>query len=109
MKAKRSKQPTPVGEIVEKLLKGLNLEARVSRENLHKFWPQAVGEKFALHSWPVSFRGKTLIIGVADSLWMQEMSLRRQEILEGIARELGPDLVNNLRFQLGPPPHQGKR
>lgn len=108
MKPKRAAQPTPVGEIVKKLLKGLNLEGRVTQESIFQLWPQVVGENMAQYSWPSSFRGKTLTIGVVDSLWMQRLSLNRQEILEGIERELGPGLFNELRFVMGKRPPEPK-
>lgn len=104
MKSKRGTQPTPVGEIVKKLVKNLSLEGRLTRERIYQLWPLVVGESLAQHSWPASFRGKTLVVGVADSLWMQKLSLNRQAILEGIARELGPGLFEELRFVLGPRP-----
>lgn len=104
MKSRGKTQPTPVGEIVKKLLENFNLENRVSREGIYQLWPQVVGEPLARHSWPTAVKGKTLIIGVDDSLWMQRLSLMRLEIMEGIARELGPGHFNDLRLVMGQKP-----
>ncbi len=99
MKRKRgTSSPAPVGRILNDILKNLQLEGRVSREKIYKLWPRVVGDDWARHCWPSSLRGKTLTIGVKDSLWMQKLSLQRPRILAAISQELGPGLFEELRF-----------
>ena len=63
-------------------------------------WSAAVGEQLAAVATPVSERSGTLTIECADSVWMQELDLMQEQLLERLRAELGEKAPAALRFRL---------
>jgi predicted nucleic acid-binding Zn ribbon protein len=63
-------------------------------------WLAAVGEHLAAVATPVSERAGTLTIECADSVWMQELDLMQEQLLEQLRAELGDRAPAALRFRL---------
>ena len=62
---------------------------------------EAVGRETASHCQPSALRGGVLEVTVDSSVWSQHLQMRREEILEGLRRELGSDAPADLRFRVG--------
>jgi hypothetical protein len=60
-----------------------------------------VGAAFRARTLPERLSGTTLFVRVATSALAHELTLLRPEILARIARELGPDMVLDLRTRVG--------
>lgn len=73
---------------------------------LRKEWPAIVGASIASHSLPSQLRSETLLIFVDDPIWIQELTLHRDEIKDKMkAHFKGEDvgkLFQNLQFRNGP-------
>ncbi len=63
-------------------------------------WAEAVGEQLAAVATPVSERSGTLTIECADSVWMQELDLMQEQILERLREHLGERAPEALRFRV---------
>jgi predicted nucleic acid-binding Zn ribbon protein len=64
-------------------------------------WASAVGEAAAGRALPWTLREGVLTVRVASSAWLQELSLRRAEILTRLAEADG-QRVRELRFVVSP-------
>lgn len=74
-------------------------------------WRAMVGERIAARTWPDGLKDGVLWVRVASSAWLHELTLMRAQLLDGIARVLGPDpraptgarapLVRELKLHLG--------
>jgi predicted nucleic acid-binding Zn ribbon protein len=67
--------------------------------NLHRIWPEIVGEMAAAHSRPAGFRQGRLTIASESPAWTQEMSLLSPQIQEKLDQALGPGVITDLRFK----------
>ena len=63
-------------------------------------WSQAVGERLAAVATPVSERAGTLTIECADGVWVQELDLMQEQLLERLREALGEQAPKALRFRL---------
>jgi predicted nucleic acid-binding Zn ribbon protein len=91
---------------LERSLRDLGLQKRLKTEQLTVLWPQTVGPAVAKIAYPSQFRGGTLFIEVADSVWMQELKFQEGELIARLNDAMGEPLVRRLFFQLArtPPP-----
>src|SRR5215212_7375600 len=63
-------------------------------------WASAVGEQLAAVAVPVSERGGTLTVEVADAVWAQELDLMQKALLERLRSEVGDQAPEALRFRV---------
>jgi predicted nucleic acid-binding Zn ribbon protein len=63
-------------------------------------WARTVGPQFAAVATPVSERAGTLTIEVTDSVWVQELDMMQNEVLERLGAELGERAPRALKFRL---------
>jgi predicted nucleic acid-binding Zn ribbon protein len=98
---KRRSQPQGVGSLVRQVLDELGLERSHALLRVADCWDRVVGPEAARHSRPTALRGPALEATAASSAWCQELQLRRDEILAGLARELGDDAPSELWLRVG--------
>ena len=73
----------------------------VRAQRVHTEWSDLVGPKIAARTRPQHIDGKTLVIEVASSAWLHELTLLRAQILAGLLERLGPPkLFEDLVFRL---------
>ena len=65
-------------------------------------WSDIVGPELAKRVMPEGMRGKTLILAVKSSAWMQELSFLKAKLIERLAEEIGPGVVREIRMVLDP-------
>jgi predicted nucleic acid-binding Zn ribbon protein len=63
-------------------------------------WTAVVGEHLAAAATPVAERGGTLTIECVEAVWMQELDLMQDQLLERLRAELGENAPRALRFRL---------
>jgi predicted nucleic acid-binding Zn ribbon protein len=63
-------------------------------------WEEAVGERVAAVSRPVSERAGTLVVACADPVWAQELDLMQERIIERLRTLLGGAAPQTLRFRV---------
>jgi predicted nucleic acid-binding Zn ribbon protein len=93
---------------IAKVLKARGLESRLSEYHVFGQWEKAVGQVIARHARPVSIRGKKLTLVVDSPAWMQQLSLLKPEIAEKLNRNLGKELVKEIKLTLGEVAAAGK-
>lgn len=89
-----------LGKVLGRVLADRGLVEGAERARLLSEWPDVVGEHMARVSRPRLSQGPELVIEVSSSPWLNELSLRRGELLEKINRHLGRHKVRKLRFRL---------
>jgi len=68
---------------------------------LWKLWDEAVGAEIANHARPSSIKKGVLVVKVSDSVWLQELEFRAQEIIERINSVLQREAIRKIRFRVG--------
>ncbi len=92
---------TAISEVLARALREMNLpEAFLERGKVMQRWGEIAGEEAARHSDPAEFNGRALVVEADDAVWVQELSLRKAELLARIEREAGKGVVDDIRFRL---------
>ncbi len=63
-------------------------------------WSGTVGEQVAAVAVPVSERGGTVTIEVAEAVWAQELDLMQKVLLERLRSAVGEQAPQALRFRV---------
>jgi len=100
-RTKRTKGPlTLVGDVLGSVMTGLEMpEDMELKGKVFLAWEEAVGDA-AVHTRPFRFRGSTLIVEVTEPVWINELSMRRTEILNRLERAVGEKVVKEIRFEM---------
>lgn len=92
---------TRMGSLLAALIRQRHWDKQVGLHAVFDLWPRAVGREIAKRSAPRVIRGTVLWVGVTDSVWMQQLHLLKQELLQRINDSLpGREKISDLRFQL---------
>lgn len=84
-------------EALERLNPGLNYEIF----QLWRSWDEIVGKDLAQVARPSQFKKGLLIIKVEDPIWLQELSHRKEELLETLKRHVPSGALKEIKFTLG--------
>ncbi len=85
-----ARTPRIVTDILDDRRCGVGQQVQSARRVLAA-WQTAVGEQLASRTAPLRTEGQYLIIGVTDTIWIQEIEFLSRDILERL-RDLLPDL-----------------
>jgi predicted nucleic acid-binding Zn ribbon protein len=96
---RRLGKPVPVGEVLRKLSGSLGIATKLSEYEVLTGWDQIVGEQIARVSTAERIEHGILYVGVRSAAWRNELTMRRQEILERIHRATGRKVVREIRFR----------
>ena len=95
------REPRPLGALVGAVLDDLGLDRAAAVLRIAERWEQVVGSEVARHSQPTALRGRVLEVTVDTSVWCQQLTLRRREILAGLESALGESAPADLWLRVG--------
>ena len=91
-----------IDEILGEVLKNLPRTKEPGEEGILAVWPDIVGKEVARRARPGAFRDGILFVKVTSSTWVQELEFMKDEFIERINETMGEDLVDEIRFEVGP-------
>jgi hypothetical protein len=94
------KDITRVGKIIDELDGQLNIRSRKKEYEALRQWPDIVGTEVAEHTKPLYIAEKFLYIKCDGSVWSQEISFRKNEIIRKINDFLGFVAVMDIRYKV---------
>ena len=92
---------TPIKTILKTVFEKLQGEKSFTREDIEERWKEIAGDAGFGHSRPVVFRKGILSVRVDNSVWLQELSMKKRKILKGLQRQLGKDKISDIQFKIG--------
>jgi hypothetical protein len=106
-----------VGDLVQRVVDHHRLHLDIREERLFNEWPAFVGERVGGKTRPDTIVGRTLIVEVANHVWLNELRLLRPKIVADLLDKLGmPRFFDDIKFVLAkegrrqatrpPPPRQ---
>ncbi|MFO8073172.1 MAG: DUF721 domain-containing protein [Polyangia bacterium] len=98
----RSGRPTALGTEVTSVLRRVFSRGRNVHPEIWARWPQIAGPQLAGRAVPRSLRGRTLVVAVGSSPWLQELSFLRPQLLDNLTDQVGPGVVEDIRLVLDP-------
>jgi predicted nucleic acid-binding Zn ribbon protein len=96
----RRSAPRPLSIALQSLERTIAPSTPLAR--IQQAWPAAVGEVVAANAVPLRERGGTLTVYCKQAVWAQEVSLMAAEVTANLNRELGDDLVREIRTTATP-------
>lgn len=90
--------PSPVGGLMRAVFEKLGIADRVERAAAAARWDEVVGPEIARRTGDVRVSGRTLIVEVESSSWMQELNMRRHQILGRLNAGLEGGKIEKLVF-----------
>ena len=92
--------PSRVDDIIKRVMKDLDMpEDTALRGRIMNSWCQIAGDA-SRYSRPHRFQGKIMIVNVSNPAWMNELVLRKNELIRRLERDVGGGIVKDIRFQL---------
>lgn len=98
---KRVGKETTIDKIVKNVIENLSGKGRISEEEIAQIWREAVGEKMARHTRPVSIRKSVLLVNVDGSGWLYELTVKKRDILKKLEGKFKGKQLKGLRFRIG--------
>ncbi len=90
-----------VASILEGLARRLGLEPHLLETRLRRQWVDIVGEQIAAHTRPQHIRFKKLVIHVRHSVWLQQLTFLKHDLLHKINAAAGEPLVSEIILRIG--------
>ncbi|MEN9733458.1 MAG: hypothetical protein RLZ45_1453 [Verrucomicrobiota bacterium] len=91
-----------VGDVLPRVLQGLNLERKQAESQILEIWTQSLDPVITAHAQPTGLVKGTLFISVDSNVWLDELNrYRRREILERLQHVLGRQALQKISFRLG--------
>jgi len=99
----------PVGSLLSQVLRSLGLDRRFEEYRAVEVWPEVVGAAIAAQATAVEVRDGVLFVDVASNVWMQELGLLRNGIVERLNARLGGPRVQRIVLSIARPPRPEDR
>ncbi len=96
-----SHAPVPIRDVLKSVFEKIESGKTYTREDVEARWSKIVGESGFRHSRPVVFKKNILTIYVDNSVWMQELAMKKRQILKSLQKELGKDRISEIQFKIG--------
>lgn len=98
--ARKKTELTAVDKILKSLLTKLDMpEDTQAKAKVFMVWEEVAGNA-ASHSSAFRFQGSTLVVEVDSSIWINELSMRKSELMDRLERAVGERVVNDIRFEM---------
>lgn len=87
---------------MEKLGEFLKNIIRLDEFEVYKYWPDVVGARIYEKTEVLRLEGRNLIVGVSDTIWMQQLLMMRTQILRKLNKKLKKQKVDRITFIVKP-------
>ncbi|MFO0775183.1 MAG: DUF721 domain-containing protein [Nitrospiraceae bacterium] len=87
--------------ILEAVAQRLGLSSKLVEQRIALDWVEIVGEQIAAHTRPEAIRNRRLSVLVDHSVWMQQLSFLKPDLLRLIRVHTGDETVQDLGFRIG--------
>ncbi len=101
MTATSKKGAAALQDVLSAILNKRNWKQRVHIHTVFNFWNDVVGADIAAHARPDVIRGSVLWLKVSDQVWMHQLHLQKNTLLQKINEKLaGQVTIADIRFQV---------
>lgn len=99
--ARDGRDPALVGDALARLATERGWSAELSVGGVVGRWREVVGDQVAEHCTPETFDDGLLVVRTDSTAWATQVRLLAPQLLQRLAAELGPDVVQDVKV-LGP-------
>lgn len=92
---------SPIREVLRNVFAQWEGRKALFKEDMDSCWKSLAGEGAFRHSRPFDLKRKVLTVRVDNSAWMQDLVMRKRQLLKGLKRKFGKDKIAEVRFRIG--------
>lgn len=92
---------TSLGAALGGVVGRLGLSAKLVEQRLARDWPVIVGEHVAAHTRPDAIRFKKLSLIARNSIWVQQLSFLKGDLLAKINAAAGQEIITDIMLRVG--------
>ena len=96
-----------LGGVLEGVVARLGLRRDLDDYRVFDAWERIVGPQIARNAQPTRLDARRLVVTVKSAVWMQELSLLREDIRRKLNEWMGRDIISEVFLVLGAPPEDG--
>jgi len=100
-KNRKKTTAVPLGNVLPGVLRSVRYGGDTQLLQVWDLWDNAVGETIARNARPSAFKGRLLLVEVANSAWVHELQFMKSEIIERLNNAFGTVLVEEIKFRVG--------
>ena len=101
MPSRKKSPPEPIGKVIDDMLKAWGMSRSSKELRVFQVWDRAIAEPVRGNARPVFVSRGQLVVAVRDNVWMQELGFIKDELKKKLNRELGPGVIQEIRFKIG--------
>jgi hypothetical protein len=90
-----------LSNVLKKVLKTKGWDAKVREHRVFDIWDSEVGGPIAKNARPKSINRGILFVIAKSSVWAQELTLKKPEIIKRLNLKLGGELIKDIKFAQG--------
>ncbi len=92
------KTPQSIGDVLRATLQATNMQGRLDEQRAADLWQLVVGPAIAAAGPRPKVENGTMTVRIPNPALRQELNMTRSRLAEAINRELGKNVINNIRF-----------
>jgi predicted nucleic acid-binding Zn ribbon protein len=106
-KPRSRSEPAAIQAVLSSALSKFGLDKEIARYEFVLRWPEIVGQGIAARTKPECIRNGALVVRVCNSAWCQELSFRKDAILQRLNKMAAAtgsgdqELVHDVQFYVG--------
>ena len=86
-------EPRPIGEVVDRLVRGLGAPSAGAFAAVFARWKDVVGEQVAANAQPLTLHDGRLVVGVEQPGWATQLRYLETDLLGRLAEACGEGVV----------------
>ncbi len=90
-----------LSRILKKVLKNKGWDTKVREHRVFDLWESEVGGPIAKNTRPKSISRGVLFVIAKSSVWVQELTLKKPDIIKRLNIRLGGELIKDIKFAQG--------
>lgn len=97
-----------MGSLLSESLRALGLTKRIKEYECVAVWDEVVGEQVAGAAQPEGIRDGRMFVAVKSSVWANELTLLKPDIISRLNRRVGGNALKDIIFKAGRVPNRKK-
>lgn len=86
----------PLNEIINKLIKNLNIEDQILENQAIFYWSTVVGLHVAKNTKPERVKDGILFVKVKNDVWRNELLFYKKDFIEKLNKKLGKKIIYDI-------------
>jgi len=85
-----------LGDAIDQLFRAQKLDVKISQFTVKNSWKDIVGDMVAKNTTEISFNGKTIFVTLNSAALKNELSFRKEDLVNNINKFCGTKLVDQI-------------